>query len=102
MKDSQSNNLPVCMAPPMGRLQVVGGTQFQPGKRPKRAKAKHLGVTMRRVCVRQFGLHQNEEDAARAIAEPGVTGRTVLSTVVLDLVQRIEQLERQAGYLRCA
>lgn len=102
MKDSLSNDLPVCIGPPVGRLQIVGGTQFVPGKRPKRAKAKHLRAAMRRICVRTFALHQNEEDAARAIAEPGVTGRTILSTVVLDLVQRVEELERQRRYQQCA
>ncbi len=102
MNDSQNNDHPVCIGPPVGRLQVVGGTRFAPGKRIKRAKVKHLRVTMRRICVRAFALHQSEEDAARAIDEPGVTGRTVLSAVVFDHAQRLEELERLIGVRQCA
>lgn len=84
------------------RLQVVAGNAFKPGIRVRRAKPKHLKVSMRKVAVRAFSLHQSEEDAARAINEPGITGRTIISTALLDALNRLDHLERITGTKRAA
>lgn len=83
-------------------LQVVAGTSFVSGKPVKRAKAKHLRPSLRKIAVRAFQDHQSEEDAASAIGEPGITGRTILSTAVLDALTRIEHLEIITGIRRAA
>lgn len=84
-------------------LHLVGRAALKPGNaRVQRIKPKHMRVSMRKVAVRTFELHQSEEDAARAISEPGVTGRTILSAALLDVLSRVERLERLTGIVRAA
>lgn len=73
-------------------LHVVGGKNPVSGIRRK--SPKHLTRSERILAVATYRQYQCEEDAAQAIAKPGITGKTVLSAFVLSLESRLEQLER--------
>jgi hypothetical protein len=85
-----------------GGLHVVDATNSILRKPVKRASACHIKYRLRKVVVLAFEAHRCEELAAASINEPGITGRTVLSTVVLDALARLERLERFTGLVRAA
>jgi hypothetical protein len=76
-----------------GGLQLVGGTHFRSGKRAIRIKPKHMRRTTVNIAALTFAQMQSADDAAKSIGGPGITGKTVIECVGLNLLRRVEALE---------
>lgn len=74
--------------------QLVADTRIKAGKRPARVKARHCTKNFRRMQVDNLRAHQSSDDAAQALREPGVTGRTVIDSTLLYLLDQMDRIER--------
>jgi len=91
-------------AVPRVNLQVVGGTNLRRGSNPARVKPKHLTRSTVNIAAYTFAQMQSADDAADSIKGravnangAGITGKTVIECVRLNLMRRVERFETDNG-----